>query len=489
MLSWPWLSGAVTIPYDAKALFQAQLQFLANAIHSGQSPFWTPNVFVGMPQIADPQSLIFSPPCCSPASRRIRASMRSMSACLLLLALGGLAILKFCQDRGWHPAGGIVAALAFAFGASASWRIQHIGQIESLVFFAIALWLLARALDRSSLVYGVLAGIAAGLMVVQPDQVAFLGALFLVGYVADHWLAQPSLRRGAAPLGTPARGRDRSPALLIIAVPLLLTMLFAEFERPRGVPLRRGDARLAPSGLAAHHAGRRAVQPRLRGAVLGALQRSVGSQAPVSVAEHEPGLCRRAADAGDPRLRSGARLAWTREIRFFSLALLVLIVYALGHYTPAFRVLFDLLPGVSAFRRPADATFLIGAATAILGGYLVHRVASGTVAAAALGICSWRSRCRRMVPPLRSASRSGPGIFTMPRCRSQRPPAGSARPLLALSAAAARAARATSLLSVLIVAPLMAADLAPQQRAERIDRAAAGALRHAGAGHARTRRS
>ena len=35
----PWLSGSVTIPYDAKAHFQSQLQFLASALHSGQSPF------------------------------------------------------------------------------------------------------------------------------------------------------------------------------------------------------------------------------------------------------------------------------------------------------------------------------------------------------------------------------------------------------------------------------------------------------------------
>ena len=28
---------------------------------TGQSPFWTPNIFAGWPQIADPQSLIFSP--------------------------------------------------------------------------------------------------------------------------------------------------------------------------------------------------------------------------------------------------------------------------------------------------------------------------------------------------------------------------------------------------------------------------------------------
>ncbi len=154
VLSWPWLSGAVTIPYDAKALFQAELQFLANAIHQGQSPFWSPNVFGGMPQIADPQSLIFSPMVLL-ALLVPHPSFHALDLTVLaMLALGGLAVLMFFKDRGWHPAGGIVAALAFAFGASASWRIQHIGQIESLVFFAIALWLLARSLERVSLLYG-----------------------------------------------------------------------------------------------------------------------------------------------------------------------------------------------------------------------------------------------------------------------------------------------------------------------------------------------
>ena len=34
VLSFPWLTGELTIPYDAKAHFQAQIQFLANAIHT-----------------------------------------------------------------------------------------------------------------------------------------------------------------------------------------------------------------------------------------------------------------------------------------------------------------------------------------------------------------------------------------------------------------------------------------------------------------------
>jgi hypothetical protein len=225
-LSWPWLSGAVTIPYDAKALFQAELQFLANAIHQGQSPFWSPNVFGGIPQIADPQSLIFSPMVLL-ALIAPHPSFHSLDVVVLtMLACAGLAIVMFFRDRGWHPAGAIVAALAFAFGASASWRIQHVGQIESLVFFAIALWLLARALDRGSAVYGLAAGAAGGMMLVQPDQVAFIAALFLIGFVVDHWIAQGAFRgplwRTMKPLGAAAIA-----GIIIIAVPVIMTALYA----------------------------------------------------------------------------------------------------------------------------------------------------------------------------------------------------------------------------------------------------------------------
>ena len=59
--AWPWLSGRVTIPWDAKSQFYPQLEFLATAIARGEWPWWTPNVFAGWPQISDPQSLIFSP--------------------------------------------------------------------------------------------------------------------------------------------------------------------------------------------------------------------------------------------------------------------------------------------------------------------------------------------------------------------------------------------------------------------------------------------
>src|SRR5512145_878556 len=62
VIGWPWLSGRVTIPWDAKAQFLPQIQFLAQSLAAGESPFWAPYAFSGHPQVADPQSMIFSPP-------------------------------------------------------------------------------------------------------------------------------------------------------------------------------------------------------------------------------------------------------------------------------------------------------------------------------------------------------------------------------------------------------------------------------------------
>ena len=71
-------------------------------------------------------------------------------------------------------------------------------------------------------------------------------------------------------------------------------------------------------------------------------------------------------------------LLWAREIRFFLIALIACLVYALGWYTPIFRLMYDVLPGVELFRRPADATFIVGPMIAVNTGYLVHRLLPGT---------------------------------------------------------------------------------------------------------------
>ena len=54
--AWPWLSAAVTIPYDAQSTFYTAVAFMAHSFANGDSPFWSPNIFAGWPMIADPHA-------------------------------------------------------------------------------------------------------------------------------------------------------------------------------------------------------------------------------------------------------------------------------------------------------------------------------------------------------------------------------------------------------------------------------------------------
>ena len=75
-----------------------------------------------------------------------------------------------------------------------------------------------------------------------------------------------------------------------------------------------------------------------------------------------------------------------------------MLLYALGAYTPAFQLMYDLLPAVALYRRPADATFVLVALIALIAGYLVHRWLTGTVTLglAALDLRSQRGRREMM---------------------------------------------------------------------------------------------
>ena len=151
VLAWPWLSGSVTIPWDAKSQSFPNLAFLARSLAQGQSPFWTPHIYAGWPQIADPQSLIFSPFHFLLALLDATPSFRAADAVVFaLLFVGGLGIILIFRERGWHEGGALVAALAFAFGGSNASRLQHIGLLESAAWLPLALFLLMRALDRGA---------------------------------------------------------------------------------------------------------------------------------------------------------------------------------------------------------------------------------------------------------------------------------------------------------------------------------------------------
>jgi hypothetical protein len=382
--AYPWLSGTVTIPWDAKSQFFPQVQFLANSIARGEWPWWTPNIFAGWPQISDPQSLMFSPLHLLLAWLEPSVSLRAFDAMsFAYLFLGGLGIILFFHDRGWHGGGALVAALAFAFGGSASGRIQHTVQIISLAFFPLTLWLVARALERASWRVGLAAGLMAGLLAIGRDQVALLSLYVIAGFVFAYWLTRDdplaSMRASFKPLSAAA-----AMAIIIAAVPVMTTaLLAARSNRPE-----IGYASAAAGSLHPVH-----LLQFVFADLFGAMDPAIEYWAPQGpiwdAAWSSPGLY---LSQNMGLLYAGALtfavvisfgiirgLAFAREIRFFTIAAAVVLLYALGGYTPVFQLLYDILPAVDLYRRTADASFVLVALIAIVAGYLVHRWLSHTV--------------------------------------------------------------------------------------------------------------
>lgn len=418
VLAMPWLSGIVTIPWDAKAQAWPQLVFLAHSLARGESPFWTPNVFAGHPQIADPQSLIFSPPFLLLAWLVPEPTFRQADSVVFgMLILAGLAIIALFRDRGWHPAGALVAAFAFAFGGSAAWRIQHIGEVVSLSWFVIACWLLERTLSRANPACGGAAGLVAAFMVLGRDQIAYLCTLILVARVLTHLLAGPDvmqrLRRLFLPLGV-----GLTTGLAVVSLPLALTLSLAAISnRPEIDFAGAGRGSLPPlSFLTAVAANLFGTDGPLRdfwgppvaevwGATDIALARNMGDiyfGALPLVALLTAGL-------------GGAALA-ARPIRFVTGAALAMGFFAVGRNTPFFALAY-FIPGVDLYRRPADATFPLAALLAIGAGYCIHHwlasparrlqpglILSGAALVACIAVAIWKGRLEQAEGSLLTAA-------------------------------------------------------------------------------------
>jgi hypothetical protein len=265
-----------------------------------------------------------------------------------------------------------VAALIFILGGSATARLQHTGIIFSYGFFPLALWLLEEALDRRSYPYGVLFAVVAAFMTLGRDQVAFLCALTLIGVAAHRiWSAPHSLAYFRSRLGLLASMALVGGALL--AVPVILTMQFlATSTRPSFGFGVAAMGSLPPESLATI----------LFGNIFGSLRWTYDYWGPDWHSVAEGTWTDRATNylfiGTLPALFliwhgiAGGRL-FAREFRFFLVVGVLALLYALGRYTPGFEVIFDYIPGVNLYRRPADATFLINIALAFSVGYLVHR--------------------------------------------------------------------------------------------------------------------
>ncbi len=371
---------AVTIPWDAKSQFYNFYRFVGRALSQGEWPLWNPYHFSGFPSVADPQSLLFSPTFLFAAWLAPTASIGAFDAIALgHLAAAAGATAALCARRGFGPQAAVLAAAIVFFGGPVMGRLQHVGLVVSYAWLPVCLLLLERALDRRSFRWSVAFGVAAAVMALGRDQIAFLNCLVLVAFAVTHAAAHRPLTVWL---------RTRLPQIVvmgavgaaILGVPLLLTLQFAAFSnRPMVAFQTAAYGSLDPFNLIGLFAAD----------FFGGLQKTdlyFGPGTPhwpqfdwtdrsvnfLHVGMVATLLVGGVGIAGGAALRPG--------LRFFAGLGLVSLVYALGAHTPVFRLAFDLVPGIALYRRPADATFILVFAIAMVAGGSLDAVMRGRVA-------------------------------------------------------------------------------------------------------------
>ncbi len=368
-----WPLTSMTVPWDSKNQFYPMFRFLGDALRHGTVPLWNPYQYSGYPSVADPQSLLFTPTMLVFALIAPNATMSVFDAVVFgHLVMGAVGVLGLAKRWRWHPSAGLLAAIIFMLGGAASSRLQHTGMIISYSWYPLALWSLQAALDRRSMRLAIVAGLFATLMAVGRDQVAFLLCIALVGAVLRQAFRSEDWRaylRARAPVVSVA-GLVTVTAMI---VPILLALQFVRDSNRPGIAYGMAlVGSLDPINLLT------LLAPNL----FGSLDRARDYWGP-------GGASYSGTDWTDPSVDylfagtvpfvllvwqglAGGRLL-ERGARYFAILMASAFVYALGRHTALFGLIFDWVPGVSLYRRPADASFLFNIALAFASGYLLHR--------------------------------------------------------------------------------------------------------------------
>ncbi len=377
LFSLPWLVGGLTIPWDAKDYYYPMLRALGQAWQSGDSGFWNPYLLAGHPEIGDPQSWIFSIFWSLLAWLAPRLSQHMFDAFELLhLLAGGLGMLLLLRQHRLGAAAAAAGALVFMLGGAASARLQHTLMIASYAWLPWALLPLLIACEaeiwRRRLAAALCFALAASLMAVNRDQVAYLNCLLLI-FVATWCVGRAFLSGPRAGFGVLATLAPAIPiGLAVLALPALLTFdLLSASNRPEIVYEVAGHGSLQPASLLG------LLDPNFFGALDPGAYWGPGRRPWFALSM----FGRDGTDETVSHLYIGvlpllllvAGLArgwlWRPAARPYAIGLAFALLYALGAYTPVFRLMFELLPGADLFRRPADAQFLVNAMAAVLVGF------------------------------------------------------------------------------------------------------------------------
>jgi hypothetical protein len=336
--------GDAYIPYDSTDQFFPQTLFVVRSLLRGDAPWWNPLVFSGIPVLGDPQSMIFTPHTLIGlvAGGRFGQLLFDVTTLGCLLAGAG-ALLEYSRRTGGSQAAGLLGAVVFMLGGVATSRLQHVVQILSYATIPIILLALQHLCARPGAGRALLLVLAGLVMVLNPNQVVYLSIFALVPLAFLHMMRSPR------PLAAAAYG-----AMAVILVVAASSPVFAAINETLGLSTREG---MSVGDSAANSFPAFNLLSLFLPGLYGGLGTATAAWTPTDITQDYlyigviPGLALLWAALNFSRNSPSSRLAILLIPMFF--------VYSLGVNTPIYAWLTIYLPGVSAFRRPADAAFIV----------------------------------------------------------------------------------------------------------------------------------
>ena len=351
VLLWTWRLALIQlgmVGLDAFTYFYPYAAYGAEALRSGRLPLWNPEIFLGVPFLANLQAGLFYPPnllrLLVPA---YRAAAWLFAAHLILAGAGTYLFSR--RALGMSRFGGVVAGLAIAGSGALGAQAEHPNQVSALAWLPWLLVLVKESSERRGVYPFVAAGAVALVLFAGHAQSAFIVLTAGMAYVA--YLPFTQGTQGAVSLRRVAGGLALYAGTVGLGMGLAAIQLAPAWELA-GLSLRSG-------GLETRQALSFSLPPQfLLVSLLPAFADSPFSEyiAYIGVA------------GGVLALLALSRSPKRRAVRLgLGMSALGLFL-GLGLFNPFYVVLVEIVPGFGLFRAPARWIFLTSFGLAVLAG-------------------------------------------------------------------------------------------------------------------------
>jgi hypothetical protein len=349
------LLGIKTFTYDSKDQYFPFMYFIINGIRSREIPLWNPYLFSGTPAFGDPLYQLFSPLAILFNIVPSNLSYQYFDIIeIIYILIGGISIYLLARNLTVSLAGSILSAITFMFGGAVFARVQHINQIYAICMFPLAFYLIKYGLDMEKITILIIGSFVSGSLIITGYQLGLLMMLAIIVYLIMKLLSNNI---------TLDYIKKYIYYLLIF---ILITSGFAAIQ-------------VIPSLELSHYSNRPIYNYDV------AAESSISPLTLLTLFSPnffgaESGNYWGPGDVTETYLYFGiislylaiwGMIDWKYSDinrRFIILLLISSLLYALGKYTPFYKILFILIPGINLFKRTSEALFIFQFCMSILVG-------------------------------------------------------------------------------------------------------------------------